>query len=92
MWWWNDFGFQILALIPKVLRIEVDVTEEYIQGFMQAELTFKYQLIFDPVTRTLMPLTPYAAGVKRKDLHFAGEYVDRQVGTTATWFKFSQFI
>jgi hypothetical protein len=51
---------------------------------MQAELTFKYQLIFDPVTRTLMPLTPYAAGVKRKDLHFAGEYVDRQVGTTAT--------
>ena len=37
----------------------LDVTEEYIRGFFQANDTFLYQLVFDPRTRKLRPLSDY---------------------------------
>ncbi|XP_021946238.1 exonuclease 1 isoform X2 [Folsomia candida] len=69
----------ILQLIPRILRIEVDVTDEYIQGFLQADKTFLYQLIFDTMNRCLTPLNPYPADVNPDDLHFAGAYVDTEM-------------
>lgn len=55
------------------------MTDEYIQGFLQADKTFLYQLIFDTMNRCLTPLNPYPADVNPDDLHFAGAYVDTEV-------------
>jgi exonuclease-1 len=55
------------------------VTEEYIAGFLQAENTFLYQLVFDPTTRELQPLTPYLPDVTPEDVPYAGSYDREQV-------------
>lgn len=34
------------------------VTDEYREGFLKAEATFKYQLVYDPINRIMVPLNP----------------------------------
>lgn len=34
------------------------VTDEYREGFIKAEATFKYQLVYDPIDRIMIPLNP----------------------------------
>lgn len=60
-------------------KVQVDVTDEYIAGFIQAENTFLYQLIFNTKTRKVEPLTPYPDGVHPDDLGYAGKYEDPKV-------------
>lgn len=50
---------QVLKLIPRYLNLKgVNVTDEYIEGFKRAEFTFLHQVVFDPITRMRIHLTP----------------------------------
>ena len=67
----------VLWKIPAYLKMpQVSVTQDYIEGFIRANNTFLYQLVFDPVTRKEKPLTPYPADLRDKieTLTYAGTY------------------
>lgn len=70
----------MILSIPSVLeKIQVEITDEYIAGFIQAENTFLYQLVFDTKKRMLIPLNPYPEDLGPKDLPFAGSYEHQNV-------------
>ena len=48
------------------------VTDEYVEAFIRADRTFLYQLVFDPLTRKLVPLTPLTDDLADEDLIYAG--------------------
>jgi len=56
------------------LKMNITVSEEYIQGFTRANNTFLYQLVFDPVNRKLVPLNAYADDIDPETLLYAGRY------------------
>uniref|UniRef100_A0A8C5R956 Exonuclease 1 n=2 Tax=Leptobrachium leishanense TaxID=445787 RepID=A0A8C5R956_9ANUR len=65
----------ILTVIRKIgqyLKTNITVPDEYIDGFVRANNTFLYQLVFDPVKRKLVPLNPYNADVNPEELSYAG--------------------
>jgi len=67
----------VLRKIPAYLKMpQVSVTQDYIEGFIRANNTFLYQLVFDPVTRKEKPLTPYPADLREEieTLTYAGAY------------------
>ena len=66
--------FQLLKKLSIYLKKEVTVPDKYIEDFIQAENTFLYQLVFDPLTRTVCPLTPYPPEINEDELHYAGQY------------------
>lgn len=45
---------------------------DYEIGFQQAEETFLYQLVWDPVRKQIVPLTPYPEDIDPVRLHHAG--------------------
>ena len=50
------------------------VPDDYEKNFKQAEETFLYQLVFDPVSMNLVPLNDLPQGLQPGDLEFAGPY------------------
>nr|XP_057913169.1 exonuclease 1 isoform X2 [Doryrhamphus excisus] len=65
----------ILKVIKKMnqyLKMSLVVPEEYIEGFVRANHTFLYQLVFDPVSRKVVPLNPYPDDVNPAALSYAG--------------------
>ena len=70
----NHFFFQLLKKLPSYLKMNLVVTDDYIEGFIRADNTFLYQLSFDPLTRKLCPLTPYPPEVEVEELRYAGPY------------------
>ncbi|XP_051867280.1 exonuclease 1 isoform X2 [Pristis pectinata] len=67
----------IITVIKKMgqyLKTNVIVPEEYIDGFIRANNTFLYQLVFDPLKRKLVPLNDYSDGVDPKSLEYAGRH------------------
>ncbi|XP_078085697.1 exonuclease 1 [Mustelus asterias] len=67
----------IITVIKKMgqyLKTNVTVTEEYIDGFIRANNTFLYQLVFDPLKRKLVPLNAYSDGVDPGTLDYAGHH------------------
>ena len=40
----------------------MEVSDEYVQRFIEAESTFKYSWIFDPLLKCVKPLSQYSAG------------------------------
>lgn len=56
------------------LKMNITVSEEYIQGFTRANNTFLYQLVFDPIKRKLVPLNDYADDIDPETLLYAGRY------------------
>lgn len=55
---------------------QLDVSLEYREAFIKAEQTFLYQLVYDPVIRKLVPLTPYPEGADHSAFPFAGGYLE----------------
>ena len=52
---------------------KLSITQGYINDFIKAEKTFKYQLVFDPLKRQLVSGTPYQKDViEGEDLTYAG--------------------
>ncbi|CAL8298138.1 unnamed protein product [Merluccius merluccius] len=65
----------ILTVIRKMgqyLKMSVTVPEEYLQGFVKADNTFLYQLVFDPLRRKVVPLNPYPDHLDPGTLDYAG--------------------
>lgn len=58
------------------MRIEAKmyVPDDYEKSFKQADETFLYQLVFDPVSMKLVPLNELPEGLQPGDLEFAGPY------------------
>lgn len=66
-----------LPQIPSFLKMKnLIVNKEYIEGFTRAENTFKYQLVFCPLQRKLVPLNPYDDDVDISDIDYAGKSLD----------------
>ncbi len=42
--------------------MEINVPEEYIRKFIEAENTFKYSWVFDPLDKQMKPLNEYPTG------------------------------
>ena len=54
--------------------MNLTVSSEYIEGYVRADNTFLYQLVYDPTQRRLVPLTPYPDDIDIRDLNYAGPY------------------
>ncbi|KAG8549125.1 hypothetical protein GDO81_022564 [Engystomops pustulosus] len=65
---------QVIKKIGQYLKANITVPDGYIEGFIRANNTFLYQLVFDPVKRKVVPLNPYEAGIDPKELGYAGPY------------------
>ncbi|XP_041803727.1 exonuclease 1 [Chelmon rostratus] len=65
----------ILKVIRKMgqyLKMNLVVPEQYIEGFIRANNTFLYQLVFDPIRRRVVPLNPYPEDMDQTTLSYAG--------------------
>ncbi|XP_060788835.1 exonuclease 1 [Neoarius graeffei] len=65
----------ILTVIRKIgqyLKMNITVPDEYIKGFVKANNTFLYQLVFDPISRKVVPLNPYPENLDLSTLSYAG--------------------
>ncbi|XP_068574550.1 exonuclease 1 [Cebidichthys violaceus] len=65
----------ILKVIRKMgqyLKMSLVIPEQYVEGFVRANNTFLYQLVFDPVRRQVVPLNPYPEHVDPDTLGYAG--------------------
>lgn len=54
-------------------RLKGKVTEEYINGFIDAESTFRHHIVYDVVHHKLRPLEPYPKGKSSSDFPMAGK-------------------
>ncbi|XP_077142471.1 exonuclease 1 isoform X2 [Ranitomeya variabilis] len=71
---------QVIKKIGQYLKSNITVPDDYIEGFIRADNTFLYQLVFDPVKRKLVPLNPYENGINPKELTYAGPNLGDSVG------------
>uniref|UniRef100_A0A673B929 Exonuclease 1 n=1 Tax=Sphaeramia orbicularis TaxID=375764 RepID=A0A673B929_9TELE len=73
----------ILKVIRKMgqyLKMDLIVPDHYIEGFVRANNTFLYQLVFDPVQRKVVPLNRYADHVDPASLSYAGPHIGDDKG------------
>ncbi|XP_058254927.1 exonuclease 1 isoform X1 [Hemibagrus wyckioides] len=73
----------ILTVIRKLgqyLKMNINVPDEYIDGFVKANNTFLYQLVFDPIERKVVPLNPYPENLDLSTLSYAGVNVGDKQG------------
>uniref|UniRef100_A0A3Q0TB13 Exonuclease 1 n=1 Tax=Amphilophus citrinellus TaxID=61819 RepID=A0A3Q0TB13_AMPCI len=73
----------ILKVIRKMgqyLKMSLVVPEQYIEGFVRANNTFLYQLVFDPVRRKVVPLNPYPEHIDPATLSYAGLHLGDDKG------------
>ncbi|XP_069090380.1 exonuclease 1 [Pleurodeles waltl] len=69
---------KIIKKIGQYLKMNITVPDDYITGFIRANNTFLYQLVFDPLNRKLVPLNPYADGIDPEILSYAGQNIGDQ--------------
>lgn len=65
---------QVIRKMGHYLKMNLNVPEDYVEGFVRANNTFLYQLVFDPVRREVVPLNPYPDHLDIKTLSYAGLY------------------
>ncbi|MGH0141377.1 UNVERIFIED_CONTAM: hypothetical protein FKN15_073630 [Acipenser sinensis] len=70
----NPDIIKVIKKTGQYLKMNVTVPDEYIEGFTRANNTFLYQLVFDPISRRLVPLNPYPDDMDPKTLSYAGQY------------------
>ncbi|CAK6442183.1 unnamed protein product [Pipistrellus nathusii] len=70
---------KVIKKIGHYLKMNITVPEDYIKGFIRANNTFLYQLVFDPVRRKLVPLNDYGDDVDPAALSYAGRYIDDSI-------------
>ncbi|KAI5937661.1 Exonuclease 1 [Manis javanica] len=70
---------KVIKKIGHYLKMNITVPEDYIKGFIRANNTFLYQLVFDPIERKLIPLNAYEDDIDPETLSYAGRYVDNSV-------------
>ncbi|XP_042233541.1 exonuclease 1-like isoform X2 [Homarus americanus] len=68
-----------LCKLPMYLKMpQLEVTKEYRDGFVNALNTFLYQLVFDPISRTLRPLIDYPDDKGPEDFPYAGKFIGHE--------------
>uniref|UniRef100_A0A672HPJ4 Exonuclease 1 n=1 Tax=Salarias fasciatus TaxID=181472 RepID=A0A672HPJ4_SALFA len=73
----------ILKVVRKMgqyLKMSLQVPDSYVQGFVKANNTFLYQLVFDPVQRRVVPLNPYPEHLDPSSLAYAGPNLGDETG------------
>jgi len=65
---------QVIRKMGQYLKMSMAVPEEYLEGFVKADNTFLYQLVFDPLRRKVVPLNPYPEHLDPSTLGYAGLY------------------
>ncbi|XP_007952702.1 exonuclease 1 [Orycteropus afer afer] len=70
---------KVIKKIGHYLKMNITVPEDYIKGFIRANNTFLYQLVFDPIKRKLTPLNAYEDDIDPETLSYAGWYVDDSI-------------
>ena len=69
-----------LPKIPSHLNMmKLRITEDYIEGFLKAEATFKHMLVYDPVKRETVRLNPLTPGMNNELCTNAGEFLEPQI-------------
>jgi len=68
-------GYEVARGLHQYIKGIDPVEPEYVKGFECAEKTFLYQLVFDPVSRRLVPLNPYPEGLTAEEMPFAGKLI-----------------
>ncbi|KAK2717105.1 hypothetical protein QYM36_007294 [Artemia franciscana] len=62
-----------LSLLPNYLKKSgLVVSKDYRERYEQADNTFLYQLVYDPVSRGIIPLNPYPPGKDATHYPYAG--------------------
>ncbi|XP_044162007.1 exonuclease 1 [Bufo gargarizans] len=70
---------QVIKKIGQYLKTNITVPDGYIEGFIRADNTFLYQLVFDSIKKKLVPLNPYENGIDPKELSYAGPNIGHSV-------------
>uniref|UniRef100_A0A8C3VI13 Exonuclease 1 n=1 Tax=Catagonus wagneri TaxID=51154 RepID=A0A8C3VI13_9CETA len=70
---------KVIKKIGHYLKMNITVPEDYIKGFIRANNTFLYQLVFDPINRKLIPLNAYEDDIDPETLSYAGRYIDDSI-------------
>nr|XP_013799357.1 PREDICTED: exonuclease 1 isoform X1 [Apteryx mantelli mantelli]XP_013799359.1 PREDICTED: exonuclease 1 isoform X1 [Apteryx mantelli mantelli] len=70
----NPDIIKVIKKMGQYLKMNITVSEEYIEGFTRANNTFLYQLVFDPVNRKLVPLNAYGDDIDPETLIYAGRH------------------
>ncbi|XP_054568976.1 exonuclease 1 [Eptesicus fuscus] len=70
---------KVIKKIGHYLKMNITVPEDYIKGFIRANNTFLYQLVFDPIRRKLVPLNDYGDDIDPAALSYAGRYIDDSI-------------
>ncbi|XP_066527198.1 exonuclease 1 isoform X2 [Hoplias malabaricus] len=68
----NPDILKVIKKIGQYLKMNITVPDEYIEGFVKANNTFLYQLVFDPINRKVVPLNPYPENIDPATLSYAG--------------------
>ncbi|ELW49502.1 Exonuclease 1 [Tupaia chinensis] len=75
----NPDIIKVIKKIGHYLKMNIAVPDDYIKGFIRANNTFLYQLVFDPIKRKLIPLNAYEDDIDPETLSYAGRYVDDSI-------------
>ncbi|XP_030051066.1 exonuclease 1 isoform X2 [Microcaecilia unicolor] len=75
----NPDIIKVIKKIGQYLKMNIVVPEEYLEGFVRANNTFLYQLVFDPLKRELVPLSPYPSDIDPQTLHYAGRNIGHNI-------------
>ncbi|XP_026046654.1 exonuclease 1 isoform X3 [Astatotilapia calliptera] len=71
---------EVIRKMGQYLKMSLVVPEQYIEGFVRANNTFLYQLVFDPVRRKVVPLNPYPEHIDPATLSYAGLHLGDDKG------------
>nr|XP_033793140.1 exonuclease 1 [Geotrypetes seraphini]XP_033793141.1 exonuclease 1 [Geotrypetes seraphini]XP_033793142.1 exonuclease 1 [Geotrypetes seraphini] len=75
----NPDIIKVIKKIGQYLKMNIVVPEEYLEGFVRANNTFLYQLVFDPLKRELVPLNPYPSDIDPQTLDYAGRNIGHNI-------------
>uniref|UniRef100_A0AAY4EYX5 Exonuclease 1 n=1 Tax=Denticeps clupeoides TaxID=299321 RepID=A0AAY4EYX5_9TELE len=76
----NPDILKVIRKMGQYLKMNISVPDEYVEGFIKANNTFLYQLVFDPISRKVVPLNPYPDDVDPATLSYAGINVGDKKG------------
>lgn len=68
-----------LSTYLKAPKLAGKVTEDYIDGFVAAETTFRHHIVWDPNKQRLVPVEPYPKGASSSDFPSAGKLFCRRL-------------
>ncbi|XP_077494051.1 exonuclease tos [Amblyomma americanum] len=69
-----------LPKLPSYLKMPtLSVDIQYVEEFLKAENTFRYQLVFCPDRNELVPLNPYDPSIDPTEMTYAGQQLPREL-------------